>query len=67
MRENADLEYVTGRTFAFAYHLCHWGASTLIWNDTLGRPNGVISAMTLPSTPKFDNAPRINPHGNHKN
>jgi hypothetical protein len=28
---------------------------------------GVISAMTVPSTPKFDNAPRIKPHGNHKN
>ena len=23
--------------------------------------------MTLPSTPKFDNAPRINPQGNHRN
>lgn len=43
------------------------GASTLIWNDTLGNPNDVISPMTLPSSPKFDNAPRINPHGNHKN
>lgn len=41
--------------------------STFIWKDMLGRPSGVISAITCASTPKFDNAPLINPHGNHRN
>ena len=26
-----------------------------------------IDESVVPSTPKFDNAPRINPHGNHRN
>jgi hypothetical protein len=46
---------------------CYYGLSTFIWKDILGRPRGVISAMTCASTPKFDSAPRINPHGNHRN
>ena len=41
--------------------------STFIWNDTLGRPRGVISAITVLSTPRLERTPRIRPHGNHKN
>jgi hypothetical protein len=41
--------------------------SALIWKDILGRPSGVTSATTLHPTPRFDRAPRIIPHGNHRN
>ena len=44
-----------------------YACSTLTWNDILGKPKEVISAITLASIPRFDNAPLIKPQGNHKN
>ena len=63
---NITLHHSKGEIYCIR-RVNYCGDSTLIWKDTLGNPNDVISPMTLPSTPKFDNAPRINPHGNHKN